>query len=187
MEISQLKILEFIHVLIFQAQEGRVSLCGCPMSLQKIHNHREAPLALVDAKQNVLSDLHELQQENSLSTWLDVDIGQVWMTAIGENSKSPCMNSVSWFTSSQPYQNACFTPNCSSLIFHLWMYAHTHAWKIFQHLKDYPFCSRRRLAQTLTKYEGSHSPLITSWLSLWASLTAVTVGHANERSAPHSE
>lgn len=67
MEISQLKILEFIHVLIFQAQEGRVSLCGCPMSLQKIHNHREAPLALVDAKQNVLSDLHELQQENSLS------------------------------------------------------------------------------------------------------------------------
>lgn len=111
MEISQLKILEFIHVLIFQAQEGRVSLCGCPMSLQKIHNHRKAPLALVDAKQNVLSDLHELQQENSLSIWLDVDIGQVWMTAIGETSKSLCMNSVSWFTSSQPYQNACFTPN----------------------------------------------------------------------------
>lgn len=26
-----------------------------------------SPLGLVDAKQNVLSDLHELQQENSLS------------------------------------------------------------------------------------------------------------------------
>lgn len=91
-------------------KEGSLCVAAqCPC--RKFTTAGRLPLLWWMQNRIVLSDLHELQQENSLSIWLDIGIGQVWMTAVGETSKSLGMNSASWLTSSPPYQNACFTPN----------------------------------------------------------------------------
>lgn len=58
MEISQPRILDFIHVLISQSPEGRTSPCHYPMIPKRISNQREALLSPA-ARQSMLSSFRD--------------------------------------------------------------------------------------------------------------------------------
>lgn len=91
-----------------------------PVLLKKTPDDREALPALVDARQDVLSILYELQQENSLSIRIDEGIGQGGMITVGETDESLNTNLV-FLAHKLSTLSKCLlsTKLCSSFIIHL--------------------------------------------------------------------